>query len=98
MQDVSTAIESVMINLNEVSRRIDRSPSAVLDLRYIGRAESAEQAGVFDEVVIALDADKFCLLSIVNRSQSDKAYAKRALSQEAALYVRAYVHNAGLAD
>ncbi len=94
MQDISTAIELVMINLNEASRRIAKNPSEVLDLRYVGEVDSINQSQPLEEVVVALDHGKLCLLSVANRTEDDHAYAKRSLSEEAALYVLAYLHHA----
>jgi hypothetical protein len=94
MQDISTAIELVMINLNEVSKHIAKNPSEVLDLRYVGEAEDVNQSQPLEEVVVALDHGEFCLLSVANRTEDDHAYAKRVLSEEAALYVLTYIHHA----
>jgi hypothetical protein len=93
MQGVSTAVELVMINLNEVSRRIAKNPSEVLDLRYAGETDDIDRFRSLEEVVVVIDHGKFCLLSVANRAVDDRAYAKRALSDEAALYMLGCINN-----
>jgi hypothetical protein len=75
----TTAADEAMTNLNEVSRQLNVSPLMVLHMRYVGDLDDSSLRGIKNETVIGWYRDRLSVISAVNSSDEDSAYAIRAM-------------------